>query len=228
MGSQYWVDDETMVRADAESEADRRSDQRFRTVYRTAKVGCAGDIALWRVRNISDRGIMLETDRDIAQGERLDIALSETVLIEARVVWAANGRCGAVFRTPIDCPLLLQELAAERRKLGYRAPRLPVVAEAVASTELGAAKVEVFNLSQYGVGFAHDGRFHPGMTVKLKVAGAPERRGVVRWSRDGRAGLFLTEPFSCTDLHSIASGRAAVTAARAQGSGIRPRNELSD
>ncbi|MGQ0660977.1 PilZ domain-containing protein [Sphingosinicella sp.] len=222
------IDDEMEIQPDAEAEPDRRADHRFRTVYRTAKVGCAGELALWRVRNISDRGIMLEVDRPIDPGERLEIALSETMLIEARVVWAANGRCGAVFREPIDCPMLLQELAAERRKLGYRAPRLPVIAQATASNEHGAAKVELFNLSQYGVGFAHDGRFHPGMAVKLKVAGAPERRGVVRWSRDGRAGLFLTEPFSCTDLHSIASGRAmAAEERRSQESGILLRNDVS-
>lgn len=228
MGSRYSIGHELEFQADAEAEEDRRADHRFRTVYRTAKVGCAGDYALWRVRNISDRGIMLETDRAVDPGERLEIALSETMLVEARVVWAANGRCGAVFREPIDCPMLLQELAAERRKLGYRAPRLPVIAQATATNEHGAARVEVFNLSQYGVGFAHDGRFHPGMAVKLKVAGAPERRGVVRWSRDGRAGLFLTEPYSCTDLHSIASGRgAAAPEERAQARGAPLLNDVS-
>ena len=224
MGSQYWIDDETMVRADAESEADRRSDtgsapsiapRRSAAPAISRSGGCATfpiAASCWR-----------PTGR-FAQGERLDIALSETMLIEARVVWAANGRCGAVFREPIDCPMLLQELAAERRKLGYRAPRLPVVAEATASNEHGAAKVEVFNLSQYGVGFAHDGRFHPGMAVKLKVAGAPERRGVVRWSRDGRAGLFLTEPYPApTCTASRAGGRRWRRSARRE-SGVRPRN----
>ena len=130
------------------------------------------------------------------------------------MVWAANGRCGAVFKAPIDCPLLLQELAAERRRLGYRAPRLPVVARATALSEHGPAAVEIFNLSQYGVGFSHDGRFHAGMSVKIRVVGGPERQGVVRWSRDGRAGVFLTEPYSCRDLHGIASGQI-VEAARA-------------
>lgn len=203
------------------AEEDRRCDERFRTVYRTAKVGHAGDYGLWRVRNISDRGIMLETDEPVEQGERLDIALSETVLIEARVVWSANGRCGAVFREAIDCPLLLQELAAERRRLGYRAPRLPVVARGTATSEHGPASVELFNVSQYGVGFAHDGRFQAGMNVKLQIAGGPERHGVIRWSKDGRAGLFLTEPYSCADLHGIASGRAAAVE-RAQAVVQRP------
>lgn len=204
MSAQYLMAGE--FPADPESEPDRRADERFRTVYRTAKIEHGGEYALWRVRNISDRGIMLEADQSVSAGERLDIALSETVLIEARVVWAANGRCGAVFRRPIDCPALLQELAIERRRLGYRAPRLPVIARAIASNEHGPATVEVFNLSQYGVGFAHDGRFHAGMTVKIRVAGGPERRGVVRWSKEGRAGLFLTEPYSCRDLHDMARG----------------------
>ena len=82
------------------------------------------------------------------------------------------------------------------------------MARGTATSEHGPAPVELFNISQYGVGFAHDGRFHPGMNVKLHVAGGPERQGVVRWSKDGRAGMFLTEPYSCADLHGIATGRA--------------------
>ena len=38
---------------------DRRGADRYRTVWRIAKVMRNGDAGLWRVRNMSDRGMML-------------------------------------------------------------------------------------------------------------------------------------------------------------------------
>jgi hypothetical protein len=57
-------------------------------------------------------------------------------------------------------------------------------------------------MSQHGAGFIHDQHFHPGMQVKLLLENGMERRGVVRWSHDGRAGLALAEPISCAALES--------------------------
>src|SRR3546814_6238710 len=45
---------------------------------------CSSDLAgLWRVRNISDRGMMLAADVPIAVGEKLEIALSDTVALRS-------------------------------------------------------------------------------------------------------------------------------------------------
>jgi hypothetical protein len=40
------------------------------------------------------------------------------------------------------------------------------------------------------------------MTAKLHFETGEDYRGVVRWSKDGRAGLFLTEPVPCARLES--------------------------
>lgn len=46
----------------AGADADRRGGDRYRTVWRIAKVTRDGDVGLWRVRNMSDRGMMLAAD----------------------------------------------------------------------------------------------------------------------------------------------------------------------
>ncbi len=38
--------------------------------------------------------------------------------------------------------------------------------------------------------------------TKMLLPGGGEHRGVVRWVRDGRAGLFLIEPLACARLES--------------------------
>src|SRR3546814_3291933 len=76
---------------DIAASTDRRDGDRYRTVWRIAKVIRNGDAGLWRVRNISDRGLMLAADVPIAVGEKLGIALSDTVAPRGEGVWAEAG-----------------------------------------------------------------------------------------------------------------------------------------
>lgn len=182
---------------------DRRGTDRYRTVWRIAKVRRDGDFGLWRVRNISDRGMMLAADVPIAVGERLEIALSDTVVIRGHVVWSEEGRCGVAFDEEVDVAGVLKQLAAEQRAGDYRQPRLPVRTQAQAVTDEGASGIELVDLSQNGAGFVHDGHWEVGKEFELVLAGNIRRKAIVRWSRGGRGGLWLTQPLERGDLESI-------------------------
>lgn len=182
---------------------DRRGNDRYRTVWRIAKVRRDGDFGLWRVRNISDRGMMLAADVPIAVGERLEIALSDTVVIRGHVVWSEEGRCGVAFEEEVDVAGVLKQLAAEQRAGDYRQPRLPVRTQAQAVTDEGASQIELVDLSQNGAGFVHDGHWEVGKEFELVLAGDIRRKAIVRWSRGGRGGLWLTQPLERGDLESI-------------------------
>jgi len=184
------------------SPAERRGSYRFHTVFRIAKVARANDVGLWRVGNISNYGILLLTSLAVSPGERLTIALSEAYIVKATVVWVREGRCGAAFDRPLECETVLQRLAAEQRSPTYRPPRLEVEPRAIAFCEDGMHSVRVVNISQHGVGVAHDGCFKPGVPTKLLFPGGNEHRGVVRWSDEGRAGIFLIEPLPGDQLES--------------------------
>lgn len=182
---------------------DRRGGDRYRTVWRIAKVVRNGDAGLWRVRNISDRGMMLAADVPITVGEQLEIALSDTVVIRGEVVWSETGRCGVEFDKEVDVADVLKQLAAEQRATGYRQPRLPVHTKAQAVTDEGTSQIELVDMSQNGAGFIHDGHLEVGKEFDLVLAGGVKRRAIVRWSRAGRGGLWLTQPLDRADLESI-------------------------
>ncbi|MBA4751264.1 MAG: PilZ domain-containing protein [Sphingopyxis sp.] len=188
---------------DKAADMDRRGGDRYRTVWRIAKVTRNGDAGLWRVRNISDRGMMLAADVPIAIGEKLEIALSDTVLLRGDVVWSDGGRCGVSFDKEVDVADVLKQLAAEQRATGYRQPRLPVRTQAQAVADDGTTRIELVDLSQNGAGFVHDGHLEVGKELDLILAGGVKRRAIVRWSRAGRGGLWLTQPLDRTDLESI-------------------------
>lgn len=186
--------------------ADRRGAERYRTVCRIARVQRAGDIGLWRVRNISNEGLMLAADIPVAVGETLDISLSETLTIRGTVVWVQQGRYGVEFASPIDAAAALRGLAAEQRAEGYRALRLPVEIEAIIALPDGARPIDLVDISQHGAGFRYDRGLDPGTAVDLILPGYElRRRALVRWSRDQRGGLWFTQKLDRADLESIAS-----------------------
>lgn len=181
---------------------ERRDGARIHTVLRVARVTRANDVGLWRVRNISDRGMMLETKVKVVPGESLSIHLSDAVAVAGKAIWWDGRYCGVELDEPIDCAATLERLHVEQRSPRFRPLRLPVAARATAYCERGLHMVKVVNLSPYGASFEHDGCFTPGMSTLLLFENGEEHRGVVRWSEGGRAGLYLTEPFPCARLES--------------------------
>ena len=195
---------ERLEQAPAPIAHERRSSCRFHTVMRMARVSRTGDAGLWRVRNISDDGMMLLASVPVTVGERLRIGLSDTVSLEGRAVWWDGERCGVALDSPIDCVAVLKSLVEEQKRAGYRPPRLPVSVRAILYGEKGLNAIEVTNISQHGVGFSHDGGIRAGTNGKLVLPSGREHRGVIRWSVDGRAGMYLIEPIPAAGLESVA------------------------
>lgn len=192
--------DDAMIEFD---QGDRRSGERHRSVWRIAKIVRASDMGLWRVRNMSDRGMMLSADVDVTVGETLDISLSQSVDMRGHIVWARDGRCGVAFEQPIKVAEVLRNLAAEQQESGYRQPRLPFERQAEISMNGETHMVQLLNLSHSGVGFQYDGSLDIGKALQLMITPSVRRTAVVRWFSRGQGGLWLTEPLARTDLESI-------------------------
>jgi hypothetical protein len=183
--------------------SERRDAGRYRTVCRVAKILRKGEVGLWRVRNMSDTGMMLSADVPIEAGEPLQIALSDDVVLSGHVVWTEKGRCGIELDQGIDCAALLKQLAEQQRAKGYRAPRLEAGIDATAEMDGKAHKMRLVDLSQSGAGFLHDGQYAPGMTLALEIGDGIRRQAIVRWSSETRGGLWLTRPIDRADLESL-------------------------
>src|SRR3954471_14824325 len=113
-------------------EAERRGSPRFRTIFRVAQVTRAHDVGLWRIRNISDEGMMLLTSVPVRVGEKLTLALSARLRLSATALWWDGERCGVGFDEAIDCPAVLEALADEQKAPGHRPLRMPVSTRALA------------------------------------------------------------------------------------------------
>ncbi|HWV60539.1 MAG TPA: PilZ domain-containing protein [Sphingopyxis sp.] len=187
------------------AKSDRRGAERYRTVYRIARVQRADDVGLWRVRNISNEGLMLAADIPATVGETLGISLSETSTLRGKIIWAERGHCGVAFDGPIDAAAVLRGLADEQRAEGYRALRLPVEVEAIIALSDDARPIDLVDISQHGAGFRYDRVLDPGTEVDLILPGGDlRRRALVRWSRGQRGGLWFTQQLDRAMLESIA------------------------
>lgn len=51
--------------------------------------------------NLSDSGLLLETEASLKPGEALDVVLPEAGMRTARVVWAGHGLAGCKFDAPL-------------------------------------------------------------------------------------------------------------------------------
>jgi hypothetical protein len=182
---------------------DRRADLRARTVYRIAQVRTRDDHGLARVLNISDEGLGLQLHIPVMLNDSISVHLSEDVVVHGRVAWTNGPDCGLQLASPIDSQALLHHLALQSRSSSGRPLRLPMSKTAVSRSELGLRRVEVQDVSQHGMKIRHDGKFSEGLQVKVSLGSGTERRGVVRWSRDGIAGLILLQPFTTRELGSM-------------------------
>jgi hypothetical protein len=182
---------------------DRRHQQRLRTVYRVARVTAGGDQGLAKVRNLSDEGVMLSLSLPARPGNPIAIELSEDCSLQGTVVWQQGEDCGVKLCDPIDSAQTLKRLYHERYAGSYRPLRLSLCKTVPITCEDRTRFVRLRDISQSGVKIVHGGGFTAGLPVKILLGGDLERRGIVRWSRDGTAGIWLTENLSVADLGSL-------------------------
>lgn len=147
---------------------------------------------LARVLSLSDDGMVLSTRLQPLLGERLTVDVSDSCSLTGEVIWVQPGQCGLKLAAAIDSAALMQRLTEERATQRRRRRWWPEKAVVVRS-ELGLQIVRLREVSRNGAKIVHDGRFTPGMTVKLQLAPGVERPGILSWSRDGIAGVELTE-----------------------------------
>jgi hypothetical protein len=168
-----------------------------------ARVFALGDQGLARVHNISDGGVSLSVSLDVYLGDRMRVDLSDRYSMSGQVAWHHAGRCGVQFDKPIDSAVVLKKLFEDQRAAVSRPMRLVHNKALVIATPFGSQLASLRDVSQGGMKVAHDGRFTPGLPVKVRLKPDVERRGVIRWSENGLAGITLTEALSVEDLGSL-------------------------
>lgn len=205
MGYEFFSFEEAMagdLEAPAQGDAGRRTGTRHVNVYRIARVLAHGTQGLARVLNISNHGLMISAKLNLMLGDEVTVDLSEACSLTGGVVWRDGDWCGLKLRAAIDSMGLLRRLKEEQGDSRTRPLRLAVEKPVLLTSEFGIQVVRFRDISQRGAKIVHDGRFQPGLAVKIQIRPGLERRGVVRWSVDGIAGLALSEWLSVDELGS--------------------------
>lgn len=182
---------------------ERRSGQRTQTTYRLVRIESDGDQGLAWCRNISDTGVKLELSMPVEIGHAVTVAFSPSNIVSGRVIWTSGNSCGTAFDSRVDSAALLKASAAEMRRHRPRPMRLETNLPAWVSFDGFCQEVVVLDLSQGGAKLRHDGTFHEGLCVNVVLPSGAERDGVVRWSKDGVAGVYFLEPFTIEELGSV-------------------------
>jgi hypothetical protein len=127
----------------------------------------------------------------VALGDILMVELAEGVTLTGQVVWTTDDDCGVRFGEHVDCSALLTRLAACARQGSSLPVKLPLAAATAARRPNGLRRIEVMEVARRGLRLRQSDRFTDGLHVKVSVPGAPDRRGVVRWSQDNIARVVL-------------------------------------
>lgn len=195
---------------------DRRTGQRTITIYRLVRVITDHDEGLARCRNISDTGARIDLTMEVAQGEEIEIAFSSSVTLRGKVVWVDGVKCGIQFDNPVDSSVLLAGTSSETRAARSRPPRLKFGAAGRLRHGHVTQPVVIEDISQHGMKLSCEEDLRPGLEVVVALGEDLERDGVIRWVRDGVAGMMLLQPFSVDELGSVrAIGATEETTRRA-------------
>lgn len=182
---------------------ERRNSHRSVTVYKVVKVKRDGKEALARCRNVSETGMKLEVGVPLSLNEDLWVELTPDIVLHTQVVWTNGNECGVSFERHIDCAELLTQTAEMKRKERSRSPRVNSQIPAWIAAEGEVLPTTIKNISQRGMMVTHNGKFSPGLRVKVQMQNGKEREAVVRWTHDNFAGLMITDPFSVLELSDI-------------------------
>lgn len=179
---------------------ERRTGSRTTSVYRPVLIELEDFAGFCLIRNLSSRGMMGQVYAQLAQGEPVTVHINPEIIVTGTIVWSKDQRIGVEFDQEIDVDEVLRELG--RTYTGSRlnrAPRLQIQCTAelvVADVTLPA---EVQDISQRGVKVAAP-LLKPGEEVTVRLEDMAPRKAVVRWSRQGAAGLNFMRPLGFEEL----------------------------
>jgi hypothetical protein len=166
------------------------------SVYRSATIRWRGLEGLCLIRNISPAGMMGRVHTDIEPGEQLTVEIRSGRSIPGHVIWTADRMIGVQFAQRIEVMDVLQAPVSGEAGAIQRMPRVRLACPVSLLIDGVRQRVALVDISQGGAKLDVD-FLKPQDELVLAIKGMEARRAVVRWARDGQAGVaFLVRiPF---------------------------------
>jgi hypothetical protein len=200
------------VKAEAEvSPHERRRSIRQTTVMQLAKIRLAsGQEELCLLRDVSPEGVKAEIYIRIDEGACVQIELRTGHRIDGRIAWSEGKMVGVAFDEPTLMTVMLAHCSFDDRLGKLRPPRLRVDLRGVLKVGVQEKVVRIGNISQAGLQIAAPEPLHVTPACTIALPGLAPRAAMIRWCREGQAGLMLVTPL---DFATFAEWRATLAGA---------------
>lgn len=183
---------------DTESNApgDQRADPRHRTVLQVAKLATERGDELCILRNVSAGGLRAEVYSQLAVGDSVQLELRTGRGMAGRVAWTSESAIGVAFDRKVPILSYLAHQAIQELGRRVRPPRVRIGEPGILRLPEGDFLSSIVDASQAGMRLRTDRKLSAGDACKVVAEGLGERGALVRWCRDGEAGLQLKRPLS--------------------------------
>jgi PilZ domain-containing protein len=170
-----------------ETASDRRSHERFVTVFRLAKlIGGREEFCL--VRNVSAGGLKAQAFSPKAVDDRLAVDFGDEQLLPARVAWVDDDNIGITFDDQIDVARMLSKAPPPGRSRA-RPLRLTIELDMLVTIGKSEETCHLIDISQGGAKLEMSSAPNPGDRITLEIEGLGKLSCVVRWTRKGNVGV---------------------------------------
>ena len=179
---------------------ERRAAERIVPSLPLAKLTTEQGEDFCRVRNISAGGVMVETTGLVPPvDEVVYIEFNSHNRIAGRIVWTRAPMIGIKFDEAVD---LRELIARPRPRAGFiqRPPRLEMRCGATVRIGKLYHPVEVRDISQGGVKVELNDWRCVGKPATITVESLRPIKGIVRWYREGHAGIVFDKPLTFEEL----------------------------
>ena len=188
-------------RAPEASGSERRRDVRMTSVFQIAKIITARAEELCILRDVSPEGLKAEVYCAMTSGEAVTIEFRTGHAIAGRVAWARDSYVGVQFDELMSVVSVLSHSSFDERVGRIRPPRLKLEVAGRLRTLDHDVEIETCDVSQAGMKLLVEGvSFRPDTPCHVTLPKLDQRKGLIRWCRNGSAGLMFTEALSYHDF----------------------------
>jgi len=177
-------------------QVERRRDLRHATTLQVAKLASRLGEELCILRDISPGGAKVMVYHSLTPSEPVMLSLKTGHEIAGRVAWCSDDIVGVTFDRRIAVLELLAHRALNRFGHRIRSPRLAVDLPAAIEIDDSRIDVRIRDVSQAGMRITVNRLVKDGQPCALDVPAMGKRQAIVRWCRNGEAGIALKQPLT--------------------------------
>ena len=177
---------------------ERRRNVRHATVFQVAKMTTDTSEELCILRDVSSEGLKAEVYCELAVGDRIAIDLKTGHRVQGQVAWTREQIIGMAFDAAVPMLDMLAHCSFDDRVMKIRPPRLTMNMPGILRIDDDYDEIDfqLCDISQAGMKVLLSRAVRPGTTCLVKLDALEPRKAVVRWQRQGEAGILLLLPLS--------------------------------